>query len=173
MPGNLADSGSLPGLNQEYELLQFRPISQIEPFHDYTSGRVRRAGNSDAPVRRPEIQPLPATGAIERAVAVTEFQWEAANVFHNPLYFEDVSLERYGHAYPCGLQPAVSLAKFGVQAIGLPYQIALDPVWRRHYALGYYRPGDPAPYLHYQIPFNERAAVTAAGVYTGLIFLFP
>lgn len=156
------------------ELLTFRPITKIEPFHDYSPSGTKIAGAaSETRTRAPEIQPLPATGTLDREFAATEFQWEPSNVYHNPLYFEDPSLERYGHVYPYGLQPAVSVARFGAQIIGLPYQMALDPAWRSHYPLGYYRPGDPAPSLRYQVPFNARAATTAAGVYTGLIFIFP
>ncbi len=152
----------------------FRPISRIEPFHDYSPSGVKPTSAANDPRNRtPKILPLPASGSVERAFATTEFQWEAANVFHNPLYFEDTELERYGHTYPFGLQPVASLAKFGVQTAALPYQIALNPVWRQQYPLGYYRPGDPAPPLFYQMPFDSKAAVTAAGVYTGLFFVFP
>ena len=38
----------------------------------------------------------------------------------------------------------VSATKFGVQLAGLPYQMALAPVHKREYPLGYYRAGDPA-----------------------------
>jgi hypothetical protein len=164
-------ASDLTSLNQRHKSLQFRSIQEIEPFHDYAPG-----GNADQQLsnaRMPEISPLPVSGSVERAYAMTEYQWEAANVFHNPLYFEDMALERYGHAYPLGIQPVASLAKFGVQVVGLPYQMALDPVCREHYALGYYRPGDCAPKLRYQIPWNTRAAATATGVYTGMFFIFP
>ncbi len=91
---------------------------------------------------------------------------------YNPLYFQDVQLERYGHTYGC-LQPAVSLGRFGVQLIGLPYQMALDPPCKCVYPLGYYRPGECAPKLCYQIPLNARAAVDAAGFYSGLGVILP
>ncbi|MCA9081217.1 MAG: hypothetical protein KDA58_11710 [Planctomycetaceae bacterium] len=175
-PISLAQSETLPlPLPQDdADLFALRPITEIEPFHDYSpSGRETPEDPNDPRSRRPELKPLPPTGSLDRVYAPTQFQWEAANVYHNPLYFEDVELERYGHAYPYGLQPVASLAKFGVQTIGLPYLIAMDPVWQKHYALGYYRPGDCAPKLHYQIPLDKKAALTAAGVYTGLFFIFP
>ncbi|MEZ5941790.1 MAG: hypothetical protein R3C18_10380 [Planctomycetaceae bacterium] len=161
----------IPAVDPVYE---FRPITQIEPFRDYSpTGRKRATDPTDPRSRTPEIIPLPENGAVERAFATTEFQWEAANVSYNPLYFEDPSLERYGHTYPEIIQPVVSMARFGVQAAGLPYQMALDPVWRRHYPLGYYRPGDPAPALRYQVPFNAQAATTATMVYTGMFLVLP
>ena len=160
----------------------FRPITEIEPFADYSpTGENPQEylcpQPSDIPpgerARCPEVLPLPQTGSTERIFAQTHLHWQASNLSHDPLYFEDVSLERYGHTFPDAVQPFVSLGKFGAQLIGLPYQMALDPIWRDQYALGYYRPGDPAPYLHYQVPYNSKAALTASGVYTGLIFLIP
>ena len=152
-----------------------RRITEIQPFHDYvppvdSEPKIVVADNGQS---RPEFLELPEYGDYERSISPTCFHWAASNLTHNPLYFEDVPLERYGHTYPYCVQPFVSVGKFGLQVIGLPYQIALDPVCSEQYALGYYRPGDCAPFLRYRIPFNERAAATAAGVYTGLFFLFP
>ncbi len=161
---------------QKPNLPNLRKISEIQPFHDYVpladpkEERLFSAGDKN---KGPEYLTLPASGSFERNMAPTHYHWMASNLKHDPLYFEDVSLERYGHTYPCMIQPFVSVSKFGLQVAGLPYQMALDPVWCEQYALGYYRPGDCAPPLRYRIPFNKRAATTAAGVYTGLIFLFP
>ncbi|WP_437201602.1 hypothetical protein [Planctomicrobium sp. SH664] len=158
----------------------FRPIAKIQPYYDYSPtsespGAYLCPQPSSIPddlrARCPEILALPSHGSTARHFPETAFQWEASNLYHKPLYFEDVPLERYGHAFPDGVQPFVSVGKFGVQLAALPYQIALDPVWRDQYVLGYYRPGDPAPYLCYRAPLNLKAAAAAAGVYTGLIFL--
>lgn len=107
-----------------------------------------------------------------RSIPPSVFAWKASNIHYNPLYFEDVPLERYGHTYGC-VQPIVSLGKFGVQLVGLPYQMALDPPCKTVYPLGYYRPGEPAPKLCYQVPFNARAAAIAAGFYTGAAAILP
>lgn len=101
------------------------------------------------------------------------FAWEASNLFHNPLYFEDAQLERYGHTYHHCVQPFVSVGKFGAQLLGLPYQMSIDPMWRKRYVLGWYRPGDCVPHLHYQVPLNAKAAAVQGGVTTGLFFLIP
>ena len=71
------------------------------------------------------------------------------------------------------MQPLVSLGRFSVQVVGLPYQMALDPPCKDVYALGYYRPGEPAPKLHHQVPFNARAAALAAVFYTGVGVVLP
>lgn len=171
-------SGVVPGMDDTV----FRPISRIQPYYAYSptgknSGEYLCPQPSSLPddrrARCPEMQPLPTSGATTRQFALVDYQWFATNLHHKPLYFEDVVLERYGQQYPCGIQPFVSIARFGVQGIGLPYQMAIDPVWQDIYALGYYRPGDNAPELLYQVPFNMKAAAAAGGVYTGLIFLIP
>jgi hypothetical protein len=161
---------------------QFRPISAINPFHDYApDGKPCNnlcpkdpncpSGESEA---CPEEAPFYTMTPPTRCFAETHYLWTAANLYHNPLYFEDVSLERYGHVKCwCGVQNMLSLGKFGVQLIGLPYQLALDYPHDRRYALGYYQPGDCAPRLCYQVPLNERAAVTAAVFYTGVGFIIP
>ena len=100
------------------------------------------------------------------------YRWAASNIAYNPLYFEDVSLERYGHNYGI-FQPAVSAGKFTTQLIGLPYQMAIDHPHKCVSPLGYYRPGDCAPKLHYQIPFNLRAAVVQAAAVSGVAAVIP
>ncbi|MGE5195360.1 MAG: hypothetical protein ACM3U2_22935 [Deltaproteobacteria bacterium] len=109
---------------------------------------------------------------IPRDFAHIHYCWEPTNMYHYPIYFEDVPLERYGHTRHYLIQPFFSGAKFAVQLLGLPYQMTLDPVCSRQYSLGYYRPGECAPYKYYQIPLNAEAALVEAGVITGGYFLF-
>ncbi len=113
------------------------------------------------------------SGTLDRYFGDTNFQWTATNVHHNPLYFEDVTLERYGHDHHPLVQPVISVGKFSGQLLGLPYQMVLHPVHEDVYPLGYYRPGEPTPRLLYQIPLNAEAAAVTGAVYTGLFFLLP
>ena len=99
--------------------------------------------------------------------------WRASNLHHNPLYFEDPQLERYGHTYHPMVQPFASSARFAVQLVGLPYQMAMDPVWKRRYTLGWYRPGESAPYLRHRFPFNNKASLIQAATVAGLFFIIP
>lgn len=108
-----------------------------------------------------------------RPFAPSVFAWQASNVCYQPLYFEDPQLERYGHSYPFFVQPFVSIGRMTVQAVGLPYQMVIDPCCSSVYPLGYYRPGECAPKLIYQIPLNAEAALVEAGAITGVYFLFP
>ena len=110
---------------------------------------------------------------VARTTSPTVLQWAPTNFYHYPLYFEDPSLERYGHTYHPLVQPFASTGRFATQLVGLPYQMALHPVASRQYALGYYRPGEFAPKKHYQIPFNEEATLMEAAVITGLILIVP
>jgi hypothetical protein len=101
------------------------------------------------------------------------FCWQASNMWHNPLYFEDPALERYGHSYCCAVQPFASAARFSAQFLTLPYAMSIDPLCSCRYTLGYYRPGECAPKLCYQPPLNADAAVSLATFYTGMFFLSP
>ena len=120
----------------------------------------------------PEVTPLSTEPYAPRPVLPVQYRWAASNITYNPLYFQDVSLERYGHNHGL-LQPVVSVAKFGGQVIGLPYQMALDPPCKCETPLGYYRPGDCAPKLCYQIPLNAKAALVQAAAVTGVALILP
>ncbi len=108
-----------------------------------------------------------------RTAPSTMVNWEASNLYHNPLYFEDAALERYGHTHCCAVQPFVSVGKFSLQLAGLPYQATLDPMCKRMYTLGWYRPGECAPKKCYQIPWSWEAAAVQAGATTGMVFFLP
>jgi hypothetical protein len=159
---------------------QFRPITAIKPYFDYDpdgkSCEHLCPEDPNCPAEGfecPDETPFVTSRAFGRHFAPTHFMWMASNLYHRPLYFEDVQLERYGQV-KCNewCQAAESLGKFGVQLAALPYQVALDYPWAKRYSLGYYRPGDCAPKLHYQVPLNCKAAVTATAFYTGIVFLF-
>jgi hypothetical protein len=107
-----------------------------------------------------------------RAFPSLDYRWEATNVWHYPLYFEDTELERYGHSRPFFVQPFVSAARFSGQFLLFPYRASLLPPWKRDYELGHYRPGRCVPYRYEVLPWNRSAAVWQAGVTTGAFFLF-
>ena len=146
---------------------QLRKITTIRPFQDY-SPLGQPAVN-----RKPEELKLGGDEFPERLFESQVYRWKPSDLHHFPLYFEDPPLERYGHTHHELLQPFISAHRFGTQLIGLPYQMAIDPVLKKTYALGWYRPGEPAPMLLYQVPWNSEAAAVEAGVLTGLFFLVP
>ena len=110
---------------------------------------------------------------IARQTSPAVLQWAPTNLYHYPLYFEDPALERYGHTYHPVVQPFASAGRFATQLAGIPYQMTLHPVCSKEYTLGYYRPGECAPKKHYQIPFNEEAAVMQAAALAGIFLIFP
>lgn len=148
-----------------------RPMGEIKPYYDTTVDEdirefaEERAAEYNVHFGSEEYQP--------RMFADTAATWQPTNFYHFPLYFEDPALERYGHTYPFVVQPFVSVARFSGQLVAMPYQMTLDPPTKPMYALGWYRPGEVAPKLKYQIPWNAEAAAVQAGVTTGLIFLIP
>lgn len=147
---------------------KMRSIKEIQPFDDYVAGG---GDTKTANTKRPEEKELELQGSLERNHSIIPIYWQASNVSHNPLYFEDSGLERNGHSFSDVVQPFVSVGKFGAQVVALPYSIALDPVWQRETPLGHYRPGECAPKRHLALPINGRSAVVAAATYTGIIYL--
>ena len=105
----------------------------------------------------------------------TEFyyQYQATNVYSNPLYFEDPHLERYGHTTHGLLQPFVSMGLFSLQVAGLPYQMAINHPNEKVYPLGWYSPGDYVPYQLRQIPISGKGIATEAAVILGTGYLTP
>ncbi len=105
--------------------------------------------------------------------ACTTFTWKASALCHKPLYFEDVAMERYGHSWGPVLDPFVSSVNFFGSLIFLPYKMGLETPNECVYALGYYRPGDCAPYSIDAIPLSPRGALFEAAGVVGLIYAIP
>ena len=145
-----------------------RDITRIQPTLGYALEGIREDQLPDDFFERMDNGTYAA-----RSNAPTVLQWAPTNMYHNPLYFEDPALERYGHTYHPLIQPFASSGRFATQLVGLPYQMVLHPVHSKEYPLGYYRPGDYAPKKLYQIPFNEEASLMQIAVVAGLILIFP
>lgn len=99
--------------------------------------------------------------------------WAASALCHKPLYFEQVQHERYGHTAGPFRQPWIDGVHFFGSVIMLPYSMALDPPWECEYDLGYYRPGNCAPWHIPPFPFSPRAAMAQAGFVVGGIYIMP
>ncbi len=151
---------------------QLKKVTSILPYADYQPEMHVRT-DIDPSLQAPEEVPLTSDGPIAHAMTPTCFQWQASDLYHNPLYFEDPALERYGHTYHPVVQPFASAGRFGVQLIGLPYQMTIDPPCKRMYTLGWYRPGECAPKQFPNFPWNTKAAIVEGAVITGGFFIFP
>lgn len=101
------------------------------------------------------------------------FTWTASALCHKPLYFEEVQVERYGHTAGPIKQPFISGAHFFFNIAALPYKMAINPPRECQYPLGYYRPGDCAPWHIPPVPLSLRGFAAETGVWVGGIFLIP
>lgn len=103
------------------------------------------------------------------------YWWDAPALCHQPLYFEEVNLERYGYrCLPVPLvQPFVSGAFFFASIPALPYRMVAEPPCECVYVLGHYRPGSCVPNRVHYPPLDPKAAAAEVGVVGGLILLIP
>ena len=95
------------------------------------------------------------------------FTWKASLAVHKPLYFEEVALERYGHSLNPLIGPLWSGAHFFLTIPTLPYQMSLAPINECQYILGYYRPGNCAPWLVPPIPLSVEAGLIETASFFG------
>ena len=111
---------------------------------------------------------------IGRGWSASSYSWAAPALYHSPLYYEEVELERYGNEI-CFAQPFVSGARFYLTPFTLPYQMGIEDygLMSCQYDLGHERPGACVPYSIHALPFSWTGAVAEAGFATGLAFLIP
>ncbi|WP_146118902.1 hypothetical protein [Blastopirellula marina] len=110
---------------------------------------------------------------LGRHWAPLEVNWTASALCHKPLYFEERALERYGHTTGPVSQVVLSGAHFFASAALLPYQMGIHPPNECMYALGYYRPGNCAPYLVPPVPLSARGAAAQGAAVLGAVYWIP
>lgn len=151
----------------------YRPIGQVSVNTALPPGEMPGAMERQEGDPPPVIMPLVGDRRLEGGWGDQMFNWSATQFCHQPLYFEEVNLERYGYGCrPC-LQPLVSGAHFFLTVPALPYKMVVNPPRECVYTLGYYRPGDRVPWQRNYLPWNAQAAAVEAGVVVGLVFLIP
>ena len=145
----------------------FKPIDEIHVSRQPSPGELPEdcsQGLFTPPCREP----------FRRAINYRcTFHWVASNMAHQPLYWDDQPLERYGQSVLPLAQPVFSGVHFFATFPVIPYEIGLDGTYDLIYTLGYYRPGDCAPPTRQWLPLDWDAAILEAGTMTGLIFLAP
>ncbi len=97
--------------------------------------------------------------------------WRASSLCHKPLYFENRQLERYGHSRGPFAQPVHSTVHFFTSLVLLPYNTAIWPANECQYSLGFFRPGDCAPWLKDPMPISLEGAKRQALIGTGTAFI--
>jgi hypothetical protein len=112
--------------------------------------------------------PLPGDDNAFRDFTMLTFTWTASGQCHKPLYFENVALERYGHSAGPIKQHFWSAAHFFGSVLILPYNMGVYPANECRYALGYYEPGDCAPWMIHAFPLSKRGALSQLTFVLGL-----
>ena len=146
----LDDEGeSVPSsADQKFYLLQFNGYRYSNYYNNEC--RVERSGNSWCPM-----------------YAV----WQTPNLCYNPLYFEEVNLERFGARSPG--QSFISAAHFFSNVVTLPYAMGVQPPHCCYYSAGYGRPGNKYCYLMKRPVWSLRGATMQSLLITGLAFGLP
>jgi hypothetical protein len=123
--------------------------------------------------RLPSECPLGGIRTMDRAWLASTFNYHASGLCHKPLYWEEVQLERYGHTAGPLRQPLISGAHFFINLAALPYKMAINPPTECQYPLGYYRPGNCAPWMIPPIPLSLRGAAAEVGAAIGMAYIIP
>lgn len=171
MNGNILAEGEFVGLEFENAIIRpsVGPDKQIplarlsEPDLEYITEQWGL----------PRECQLPNIAFQPRQWLPTTMTWKASGLCHKPLYFEEVNLERYGHTAGPFAQPVLSTAHFFVNIAVLPYKMGIHPPNECQYALGYYRPGNCAPWIIPPVPISLRGALFEAGAIGAGIALIP
>lgn len=100
------------------------------------------------------------------------FTWTTPGFYHNPLYFEEINLERYGHSAGWG-QPIASGAHFFGTVAFLPYKMGAYPRCETLYTLGHRRPGNCNPHQYQWVPFSWRGILYQGGATVGGAYYLP
>jgi hypothetical protein len=122
-----------------------------------------------APPQRLEYLPDGSLAAWQGDV----YCWTAPGFFHNPLYFEQVNLERYGQGTYSHLQTAASGAHFFATIPILPYKIGGQEWCERVHTLGHRRPGNCNPHQVHYHPFSWKGVTYQAAATAGIVFIVP
>lgn len=168
LPPTAGAPGSRPGTYENIGL-GWKPIGAVSASIAVPAGEMPE--NSASPV-------FAQAGVVAAPINANHnwptfhYAWEASAVPHNPLWFEDVNLERYGYTHGI-LQPWISGGRFFLNVVFLPYHLVAEPPGKLEYPLGYYRPGDPAPPVRQIKPVKPLAGVAEAAFIIGMIIILP
>lgn len=151
----------------------YRPITEVMVNAELPTGLA--PGEPGSEIDEPATPPTPQFGdaRLVGGWPITDFNWAATGMYHKPLYFEEVNLERYGYTVSPVLQPLISGAHFFATIPALPYKMTTHPPNECYYTLGHYRPGSCAPRRWHHEPWDPLAATVEAGFVVGLVYIIP
>lgn len=168
--GTIVATGRLVDLRNDRAVLDVNGREQLIPMRDLSDIDIAYVSGA---WNLPSVCGTGYESYAGRQFIPSAVEWKASGLCHKPLYFEDVQLERYGHEVGPVLQPLISSAHFFGNMLILPYKMGIHPPGECQYPLGYYRPGDCAPYMIQPFPFSLRGAAAQAGFVTGSAALIP
>ena len=153
---------------------RFRLPTLDAPSTTLTIAENRQAPQSYLDERDAPTAQLPES-ASQRGVPWnwTVLNWEAADTFSNPRYFEDRMLERHGQECFGHFQPLASGARFFATVPMLPYLMTVSEPCECEYTLGYYRSGSRTPAFMQRPPYERRAMIMEGLVVSGVVIGFP
>ena len=163
----------LPMCPTDEELRQsIKPIAQIAATMKADPKLTQDAGSPldcSYHVFQGKVQPRAMTAVL------TEVNWRPTDFFHQPLYFDDQPLERYGQSLCPELQPIISGGRFFFTLPIIPYKMGLDRTHDCISTLAYERPGKCLPCFREKLvpAFELDAALLQAGTAVALVFLLP
>ena len=166
--GNVIATGAMVDLRRGYVIIDGNGGRQKIPYSKLSDADWAAVSEY---WQIPELCSVGDTRLPQRHWTPQSFTWTASSLCHKPLYFENQQLERYGHTHGPVLQPIHSAAHFFVSLATLPYKSAIHPPTECQYALGYYRPGNCAPWLKDPLPISLEGLTRQAVVTTGLSFI--
>lgn len=118
-------------------------------------------------------EPMILDGSIlSRRPVDLNYSWDAPALCYGPIYIQDVNLERYGYSHGI-FQAGYSAVHFLGSVAILPYLWGAYPQRNCYYALGYYRPGDYAPYQKSVPRVSLRGVLFEGGVGAAAAFGIP
>lgn len=150
------------------------PLTDLSTNIRLPGGMLPRDYAAERPPAELPVGEMDSPYGATRGWPLSMYHWKASCLCHQPLYFEEINLERYGYGC-CGcLQYGVSAAHFFGTVPALPYLMAADCPGECDYTLGHYRPGSCPPWQYHWPPCcDPLATFSEAGILTGLIFLIP
>jgi|688.fasta_scaffold37737_2 hypothetical protein len=124
------------------------PVNPTEIFQRFDISRAVKNPESLASLlKEPSEEPIPSIqDARDYGLwSDTPVLWDSPVFCYNPLYFEQVNLERYGIGYNRPVNAIVSGSRFFIDASLLPIRILQTPHKSCTCTLGYLRPGNCNP----------------------------
>ena len=166
--GNVVADGTMVDLRRGYVIIEGVNGRQKIPYAKLSDGDWAAISEY---WRLPTLCSVGNEGGAYRNWIPQTYTWKASSLCHKPLFFENIQLERYGHSHGPFTQPIQSVGHFFVSLITVPYQSAITPANECQYALGFYRPGNCAPWLKDPVPFSLSGARRQALITTGAAFV--